>query len=52
MKYEQKIDDFLFERSYTGWRLKNGSLSLFLVIEQKFSKLPYKREKKFPTQIN
>ena len=49
MKYEQQIDDFLFERSYTGWRLKNGSPS-FLVVEQNFSKLLYKREKNHPTQ--
>ena len=31
-------------------RLRNGSPSFFLVVEQNFSKLPYKREKNFPTQ--
>ena len=31
-------------------RLRNVSPSFFLVVEQFFSKLPYKREKKFPTQ--
>ena len=51
MKYEQQIDDFLFERSYTGWRLKNGSPSFFSSRTKIFKATLLKREKISNTKI-